>query len=64
MKYYFMKYDILVQTSRVHWFENNICQKKSPFLAQKLENFFFQNPFQAIIRLKKNKVAWTTKPLV
>ena len=24
-----MKYDILVQTSRVHWFENNICQQKN-----------------------------------
>ena len=29
---------------------------KKKILAQKLENFFFcQNPFQAIIRLKKEK---------
>ena len=35
MKYYFMKYDILVPN--FHWFENNIAKK----LAQKLENFFF-----------------------
>ena len=34
------------------------------FLAQKLERKkICQNPFQAIIRLRK-KMAWTTKPLV
>ena len=32
------------------------------FLAQNWVRIFCQNPFQAIIRLKK-KVAWTTKPL-
>ena len=32
------------------------CQKKSPFLAQKLEKKInCQNPFQVIIRLKKEK---------
>ena len=45
-----MKYDILVQT-----FMSSLARKHYlPFLAQKLEKFFFcQNPFQAIIRLKK-----------
>ena len=39
---------------------------KKKFLAQKLGGKNCQNPFQAIIRLKKKekKVAWTTKPLV
>ena len=39
----------------------------SPFLVKNWRIFFCQNPFQSIIRLKKErkkKVAWTTKPLV
>ena len=50
---------------------NNICQKKkSGSFSPKIGKLFCQNPFQAILRLKK-KMAWTTnsfggggKPLV
>ena len=51
--------------SRVHWFKNNIgiFAFFSPKIGEKKN---WQNPFQAIIRQKKQKtkVAWTTKPLV
>ena len=41
------------------------AQKKSPFLAQKLEKKKCQNPFQDKTKKKQKKqVAWTTKSLV
>ena len=62
-----MKYDILVQTFTSSLVQKQYLPKKTPFLAQKFEEKInCQNPFQAIIILKKKKkiVAWTTKPLV
>ena len=47
-----MKYDILGQT-----FTSSLVRK--PYLAQKLERKKnCQNPFQAILRLKKKKKKW------
>ena len=52
-----MKYDILVQT-----FMSSLVKKifaKKNFLAQKLEKKkICQNPFHAIVRLKKKKKKW------
>ena len=63
-----MKYDIMSKLSQVHWFENNICQKKIALFSPKIgRKNICQNPFQTIIRLKKRKKkkgAWITKPLV
>ena len=66
MKYYFMKYDIQSKFSPkctpnfvcvyFYWFENNIRQKKIRlFQLKNFRIFFCQNPFQAIIRLKKKE---------
>ena len=46
-----MKYDILGQTFTSSQVRKQYLPKKA-FLAQKLENFFCQNPFQAIIRCR------------
>ena len=52
-KYYFMKYDILIQT-----FTSSLVRKQylpKTFLAQKFEKKNCQYSFQAIIRLKKTE---------
>ena len=54
-------------TSPDHYAKKHFFSINPAFLAQKFERKKnCQNPFQAIIRLKKRgeKVAWTNKPLV
>ena len=52
-----MKYDILVQTfTSSRWFKTIFAKNKSHFFSPKIGDIFFcQNPFLAIIRLKKRK---------
>ena len=64
-------YDLLSEAAKKKFYFSGPTTKTGEFfffniylyiLAQKLEKFFCQNPFPAILRRKKNKKTMTTKP--